>query len=174
MHTPYCRLPGSERMLRPLMSIIRCLLLGFAICLPVHAADTPLKFTDPAQEQRYQSLLLELRCLVCQNQSLADSHADLAQDLRNDVHDMLLQGKSNEQILGFMVQRYGDFVLYRPPVRGSTWLLWFGPFVLMLFSVGVAVRYSRGRRRGAAPALSETEQTKLQALLHPPANGTSQ
>ena len=149
------------------------LLLVFATCLRVHAADTPLKFTDPTQEHRYQSLLLELRCLVCQNQSLADSHADLAQDLRNEVHGMLLQGKSNKQILDFMVQRYGDFILYRPPVRHSTWLLWFGPFVLLLFAVSVVVRFSRGRNRGAAPALSETEQARLQELLPPPANGTS-
>ena len=142
------------------------------LCAQIHAADTPLKFTDSSQEQRYQSLLLELRCLVCQNQSLADSHADLAQDLRNEVHGMLLQGKSNAEILDFMVQRYGDFVLYRPPVRDSTWLLWFGPFVLLLIAVSVAVRFSRGRNRGAAPALSETERARLQELLRPPADGT--
>ena len=141
--------------------------------LPIHAADTPLKFTDPAQEQRYQSLLLELRCLVCQNQSLADSHADLAQDLRGEVHDMLIKGKSDRQILDFMVQRYGDFVLYRPPVREGTWLLWFGPFVLLLLAVGVAVRFSRSRNRGVAPALSETEQARLQEMLRRPADGTS-
>ncbi len=160
-------------MIRPVL--LRCLLiLVFAACLPAHAADTPLKFTDPTQEQRYQSLLLELRCLVCQNQSLADSHADLAQDLRNEVHDMLVQGKSNQQILEFMVQRYGDFVLYRPPVREGTWLLWFGPFVLLVIGVIVAVRFSRSRNRGAAPALSETEQARVQAMLHPPAQGKSQ
>jgi cytochrome c-type biogenesis protein CcmH len=159
-------------MIRSLM--LRCLLLvAFAAGLPAHAADTPLKFTDPAQEQRYQSLLLELRCLVCQNQSLADSHADLAQDLRNEVHDMLMQGKSDRQILDFMVQRYGDFVLYRPPVRKGTWLLWFGPFVLMLLAIGVAVRFSRSRNGGAAPELSETEQARLQELLRPPSDGTT-
>ena len=136
-------------------------------------ADTPLKFSDPAQEQRYHALLSELRCLVCQNQSLEDSHADLAQDLRNEVHGMLTQGKSDREILEFMVQRYGDFVLYRPPVRDSTWLLWFGPFVLLLLAVFVAVRFSRSRNRGAAPALSDSEQARVHALLRPPADGES-
>jgi len=136
-------------------------------------ADTPLKFSDAAQEQRYHALLSELRCLVCQNQSLEDSHADLAQDLRNEVHGMVTQGKSDKEVLEFMVQRYGDFVLYRPPVRDSTWLLWFGPFVLLLLAVIVAVRFSRSRNRGAAPALSDTEQARVQALLRPPADGES-
>mgnify|MGYP001563913437 CR=1 FL=1 len=149
------------------------LLLAVSLFLPVQAADTPLKFEDPAQEQRYQTLLSELRCLVCQNQSLADSHADLAQDLRKEVHDMIAQGKGNDEILAFMIQRYGDFVLYRPPLRNSTWLLWFGPFVLLLIAVTAAVRFSRGRNRGAAPALSETEQTRVQELLRPPTDGAS-
>ncbi len=147
--------------------------LIFAICLSGHAADTPLKFDDAAQEQRYQALLSELRCLVCQNQSLADSHADLAQDLRKEVHDMIAQGQGNADILTFMVERYGDFVLYRPPLRNTTWLLWFGPFALLLMAVWIAVRYSRSRNRGAATALSESDQARLQALLRSPEDGTS-
>ena len=167
-----CPLPGkgSERSLRPLIFI--SLVLVVVVCLPVHAADTPLKFDNPAQELRYQSLLSELRCLVCQNQSLADSHADLAQDLREEVHGMMAKGKGNDEIVAFMVQRYGDFVLYRPPVRSGTWLLWFGPFVLLLIAVTAAVRFSRGRNRGAAPALSESEQDRMQDLLRPPTDGT--
>ena len=166
------RWTGSERSHRPL--IFPCLLLlVVATCLPVHAADTPLKFDDPAQELRYQSLLSELRCLVCQNQSLADSHADLAQDLREEVHGMMAQGKGNDEILAFMVQRYGDFVLYRPPVRSGTWILWFGPFVLLLIAVTAAVRFSRGRNRGTAQVLSEAERDRLQKLLLPPTDGNS-
>lgn len=129
------------------------------------AADTPFKFDDPAQERRYHGLLEELRCLVCQNQSLEDSHAELAQDLRAEVHGMISAGRTDAEILEFMVQRYGDFVLYRPPVRDSTWPLWFGPFLLLAIAVVTAVRYSRGRGGGTAAPLSGTEQERVRALL---------
>ncbi|MBI1731151.1 MAG: cytochrome c-type biogenesis protein CcmH [Gammaproteobacteria bacterium] len=146
-----------------LRSLVIALCLSFS--LPVRAADTPLKFDDPAMEQRYHALLSELRCLVCQNQSLEDSHAELAQDLRAEVHGMMSRGSSDTEILAFMVQRYGDFVLYRPPVRTGTWLLWLGPFLVLLIGTGVAFRFSRSRNRGAAKPLSEEEQAKLRQLL---------
>lgn len=105
---------------------------------------------NPALEKRVQAITSELRCLVCQNQTIADSHADLAVDLRNQVRDMLAQGRTDAEILEFMTQRYGDFVLYRPPVRGSTWLLWFGPFVMAV--AGVLVLLAVLRRRSRLPA----------------------
>jgi cytochrome c-type biogenesis protein CcmH len=144
------------------------LLMFLALAGPVLAADAPLSFDDPAQAQRYHALLAELRCLVCQNQSLEDSHADLAQDLRGEVHEMILQGRSDADILAFMVQRYGDFVLYRPPVRDDTWLLWFGPFAVLLAGAGAALVYSRARSRRAAAPLSDAEQERVRQLLRWP------
>jgi cytochrome c-type biogenesis protein CcmH len=102
---------------------------GFAQQAPV---QEPMVFESPQQEERFNQLTQELRCLVCQNQNLADSDATLAHDLRREVHEMLQTGQSNEQIKEFMVQRYGDFVLYRPPVQKNTYLLWLGPLILLL------------------------------------------
>jgi cytochrome c-type biogenesis protein CcmH len=87
---------------------------------------------DPALEKHVTALTQELRCLQCQNQTIADSHASLAIDLKNQVREMLARGMSDQQVVDYMVQRYGDFVLFRPPVKNTTWLLWFGPFLLML------------------------------------------
>ena len=102
---------------------------------------------DPALEQRVMQLSSELRCLVCQNETLADSHADLAVDLRNQVREQMRAGKSDEQIKEWLTQRYGDFVLYRPPVKPTTWLLWIGPFVLMLGAIAGFILYVRRRAR---------------------------
>ena len=98
------------------------LLLLFTASPVLHSADVIFTFEDPVQEQRYRELIDELRCLVCQNQSLADSHAELAQDLRNEVFAMIIQGDSDDTIIAFLVDRYGDFVLYRPPLKFTTWL----------------------------------------------------
>ena len=97
-------------------------------------------FADAAEEQRFKDLIEEIRCLVCQNQSLIDSDAELAHDLRAEVYGMMQTGKSDSQIIEFLVARYGDFVLYSPPVKPSTWLIWFGPFVLLLIAVMLLVR----------------------------------
>jgi cytochrome c-type biogenesis protein CcmH len=132
------------------------------------AADTPMTFTDPIHQARYEALLQDLRCLVCQNQSLADSHADLAQDLRNEVYRMVNAGQDEAAVLKFMVARYGDFVLYRPPVKSITWSLWFGPFILLGV---VAVIWRRLQRRSAhsgARPLSEEERARLSSLVAPP------
>ena len=121
---------------------------------------------DTALEQRVQRLSEELRCLVCQNQSLADSHADLAIDLKNQVREKLRQGASEAEVITFMTERYGDFVLYRPPVKATTWLLWFGPGLLMV--AGLAALFLRLRRRAtiaAEPALSADERARAAALL---------
>ena len=99
------------------------------------AIEEPLVFEDPNKQIRFDSLMEELRCLVCQNQSLADSGAGLADDLRKEAYRMIAMGESNEAIKAFMVDRYGDFVLYDPPLRTSTFLLWFGPFILILIAI---------------------------------------
>ena len=112
----------------------------------------PLVFESVDQEARYKDLTLELRCLVCQNQNLADSDAPLAQQLRGEIFDMLQDGKSDQDITGFMVDRYGDFVLYQPPVQGNTIALWTLPMVVLLIgAIGVffTVR-NRGRKLAAA------------------------
>ena len=127
------------------------------------ATDTPLSFPDPNLQNRYLHLLEELRCLVCQNQSLADSHADLAQDLRNEVYRILDEGKSNEAVIQFMVERYGDFVLYRPPVKPTTWLLWAAPFFLTITAVTVV--YFRRRRPHQLIPLDSSEREKLEKIL---------
>jgi cytochrome c-type biogenesis protein CcmH len=108
------------------------LLLSFSAYAQVQQVQEPLVFENQQQQDRFDELTQELRCLVCQNQNLADSDAPLAHDLRREVHTMLQTGQSNEQIKQFMVERYGDFVLYRPPVQINTYLLWLAPLVLLL------------------------------------------
>lgn len=114
---------------------------------PARSADS---VRDPAQETRLKQLSEELRCLVCQNQSLADSNAELAVDLRNQVRDQIELGKSDQQIKDYLVQRYGDFVLYKPPMQSNTTLLWFGPFALL--ALGLAVWWLMSRRSAGKPA----------------------
>ncbi len=122
---------------------------------------------DPVAEKRLQALAAELRCLVCQNQTIADSNAELAQDLRREVRAMIKDGKSDQQIIDFMVTRYGDFVLYRPPVKGITLLLWGGPVALMLLGLAVLVSYLRRRaaRIAVDQPLSADETSRADALL---------
>ena len=112
-------------------------LLLFTTIAP--AQDEPFLFEDAKKQVRFDSLMEEIRCLVCQNQSLADSGAGLADDLRKEAYRMISQGQSNEAIKAFMVERYGDFVLYDPPLQPSTLLLWFGPFILMLVATIVII-----------------------------------
>jgi cytochrome c-type biogenesis protein CcmH len=143
---------------------LQTLLVCIAITGAAYAGDTPVSFDSPADQARYDTLLAELRCLVCQNQSLADSHADLAQDLRDEVYTMITAGKDNGSIIDFMVARYGDFVLYKPPVKSSTWLLWFGPVLLILAAAAVVAVTARGRNRTPQPISSE-ERARVQALI---------
>ena len=120
---------------------------------------------DPVLEAKVMRIAEELRCLVCQNETIAASHADLAVDLRKQIRQKLQQGQSQEQILDFMVQRYGDFVLYRPPVKSSTWLLWGGPFVLLgVALVGLALNIRRRRSPAGAP-LQADEAERVRRLL---------
>lgn len=118
-----------------------------AISQPVFAID-PLPFKDRAEELRFQDLTRELRCLVCQNENLADSHAPLAKDLRQQVFEQMQTGKSDAQIKEWLTDRYSDFVLYDPPLRGGTMLLWFGPFALLLIGAIVVAMIVRKRSRG--------------------------
>lgn len=121
---------------------------------------------DPVLEERVMNLSRELRCLVCQNETLADSRADLAVDLRNQVREQMKAGKSDEEIIGFLTARYGEFVLYRPRVRPATYLLWFGPFVLLLGGLLILFRYVKSRREAIIEApLSEDERERVEALL---------
>ena len=121
------------------------------------AAKDPLIFMNPEQEARYNELTMELRCLVCQNQNLADSDAPLAQDLRKEIYDMMQAGRSNEEIKTFMVDRYGDFVLYKPPVQGNTLALWLAPAVLLLLGGVVVVFIVRKRTRMFAEHKKESQ-----------------
>ena len=112
-----------------------------------NADPAPLQFTDTAEERRFHDLVAELRCVMCQNQSLADSDAQIAHDLRREVLELMQSGRSDDDIKDFLVARYGEFVLYRPELKSNTWLLWFGP-ALVLLAGGVAVVLAV-RRRGA-------------------------
>ena len=119
---------------------------------------------DPALEKRVRDLSSELRCLVCQNQTLADSNAPLAVDLRDQVRAQLKAGKSERDVIDFLVARYGDFVLYRPPLKASTILLWTGPFILL--ALGVALLARRLRRRSVpGPELSAADRARAAKLL---------
>jgi cytochrome c-type biogenesis protein CcmH len=120
---------------------------------------------DPALEKRVMSLAEELRCLVCQNQTLADSNAPLAEDLRNQVREKMRQGKSDKEVVDFLVERYGDFVLYRPPLKATTVLLWFGP--MLLLAVGFAVLFRRllRRRKAQEPEMSAADRKRAADLL---------
>jgi cytochrome c-type biogenesis protein CcmH len=148
---------------------LKALLLCAALSSVAYGADTPVSFASVADKDRYAALLEELRCLVCQNQSLADSHADLAQDLRDEVYAMVVAGKDNGTIIDFMVARYGDFVRYKPPMKTATWLLWFGPLLLLLVAAGAVYVATRERTRAPEP-LSNEERQRLQKLIDPDAD----
>ena len=148
------------------------LFIGLAFsCLahqPAFAKDAAPLADDPVAEKRLLKLSEELRCLVCQNQNIADSNAELAQDLRREIRSMIQAGKSDKEIIDFMVVRYGDFVLYRPPLKATTILLWAGPLLLMLIGLVALVSYLRKRNQQVtddAP-LSADEVRRAQALLN--------
>ncbi len=132
------------------------------------AAIDAFPFEDPDNEARYQQLSEELRCLVCQNQSLADSNAELAMDLRRQVYEMIREGRSDDAIVDYMVARYGDFVLYRPPMQPDTYLLWFGPVLLFLIgsvSLLVFVRRRAAANAGESGDLSSEDKQRLERLV---------
>jgi cytochrome c-type biogenesis protein CcmH len=160
-------LPLSVRRLARRAALTGTLLACLLSAAPPAPAFTfqDFPFEDPAQEQAFRTLTGKLRCLVCQNESLAASQSDLAQDLRREVYHMMRSGKSEAEITRFLVERYGDFVLYEPPVKPSTWFLWFGPFLLVALG-GLALVHAL-RRQGREPdqALSPTETARIEQLL---------
>ncbi len=142
------------------------LILALQCAFASHAGEATPLAEDPVVEQRLMVISEELRCLVCQNETLAASRAELAQDLRREVRNLIKEGKSDAQIKEFLVSRYGDFVLYRPPFNLKTFMLWFGPFILLIAGVVMLVRLVRGNLRSAAPAALDPEQRKkAQSLL---------
>lgn len=124
-------------------------------------------FDDPAKQAEFRGLIDQLRCLVCQNESLSASQAELAQDLRREVYEMMRAGKSKAEVVDFLVARYGDFVLYSPPIRPSTYVLWFGPLALGLLGAFVVLRTIRGKAKERDAELSEAERQRLAGLLAP-------
>jgi len=146
------------------VSLMTMCLLAF--CVISIAEEAPPVAANPVLEKRVMRLSEELRCLVCQNQSLSDSNADLANDLRNQVREMMQAGKTDAQIRDYMVSSYGDFILYDPPFKASTLILWVGPFALLLVSGALLARYLK-RRRGVVggQTLSLDERERARALL---------
>jgi cytochrome c-type biogenesis protein CcmH len=152
-------------------AVLAALLL--AVAGAAFAQSSEIARPDPVVERRLKALAEELRCLVCQNQTIADSHAPLAVDLRNQIRAQIAQGRSDDQIRSYMVDRYGDFVLYRPPMRANTILLWAGPFVLIGLGAFIFLRVVRRRPPAAASPVGAAERGEIEALLEgrePPAS----
>jgi len=141
------------------------LIVAMLFSATVSAAIDLLEFENPGQEKRYNNLIKELRCLVCQNQNLADSDADLAKDLRSKAYEMVTAGDSDEDIVDYMVDRYGEFVLYRPTLNASTILLWVGPFVILVVCLVLLVRIARRRKNEAVVEFDEEQHAKARRLL---------
>lgn len=140
--------------------------LTWHMVLGAQAAQAPELAEDPMLERRLLGISDELRCLVCQNESLAGSRADLALDLRREIRSLIRSGKSDTEILAFMVERYGDFVRYRPPFTPVTWLLWLGPFVLLVGGAGVLVHLARSSPSSTdPPVLDGAQRARVRALL---------
>jgi cytochrome c-type biogenesis protein CcmH len=152
------------------LNLLRAIAVSVMLALAANANAVvygQYEFDDDEQLERYKVLIYELRCLVCQNQNLADSNAELAGDLRREVHRMILEGKSSQDVIDFMVARYGDFVLYRPPLKAKTVLLWGGPFALGLGALVLLLMNLRRRaaERATPTPLSDEERARLHALL---------
>jgi cytochrome c-type biogenesis protein CcmH len=147
---------------RAALLVVACFAFGMA----AFAGEAAPLADDPVLEQRVMHLAEELRCLVCQNQTIADSHAGLAIDLKREIREQFRAGRTDAQVLAYMVERYGDFVLYRPPVKATTALLWYGPFVLLAFGAAAGVVIVRRRRVHADSSnLSDAQRQRAAALL---------
>ena len=144
------------------------LILLIVVTFSLSAAAAPIetfKFDSPETEKVFHKLSEELRCLVCQNQNIAESNAGLAKDLRLEIYTMLSDGKSEDEIVDFMVQRYGDYVLYRPPFNPMTWLLWFGPAIVFAFGLVYAVRFMKSQSsKTQVESLSDEEIRRIKNL----------
>lgn len=148
--------------------------LAFGTMFGAMAMDPVAADADPVLEDKVQRVSQELRCLVCQNQTIADSNAELAQDLRREVRQRLAKGETEDDVRRFMVERYGDFVLYRPPFQATTLALWLGPFALLVVGLWVARRIivARRARVPSVPTLTSEQQTRLQSLVGKQEQGT--
>lgn len=147
-----------------ILSSLLCIFL-FSFSMTLQAKVESREFANAQMEEDYKTLVAELRCLVCQNQNLADSNAELAVDMRNKVYSMLNEGKSKTEIADFMVDRYGDFVLYRPPVKSSTFMLWFGPFIFLLIGALIAISYVRRQQNSSSGVVDSQTQKRAHSLL---------
>ena len=149
--------------------LIHGLVLTLCLLGSASAAIDAYEFKDEAERERYRTLVEELRCPKCQNQNIADSNAPIAMDLRREIFRMLEEGQSNEQIVDYLVARYGDFVLYKPPVNAKTLVLWYGPIVLLVIGFAVLafilIRRRRASDKPASNTLSEAERERLATLL---------
>jgi cytochrome c-type biogenesis protein CcmH len=158
-----------RRLIRLLVCLVPLHLAAFSLPATVLAATNPDEILkDPVLEQRARDLSKQLRCLVCQNQSIDDSDADLARDLRRIVREQLVAGQSDQQIIDYLRARYGDFVLLQPPVEPATWGLWFGPALVLVIAAAGIVGYVRRRSTAPdalTPALSREERRRLEALV---------
>lgn len=151
------------------MRSITALFIMFLLAAPAMLQAGPMQafvFDNPEQEALFKRLSHEIRCLVCQNQSIADSNAGLATDLREEIYNMIKQGKSESEITGFLVERYGDFVLYDPPMKPVTWMLWFGPALMFAVGLYFALGFIRSHRatEAASPAIAESDSERLKDL----------
>ncbi len=140
-------------------------MLAFAITSPVQAIDPDEMFTDPAQEERAREIGKQLRCLVCQNQSIFDSNAGLARDLRMVVRERITAGDDDDQIITFVAERFGDYVLLEPPVKQTTYALWAAPILFLIAALGLGAVYLRRRQPVIEDGLSEAERAEAQRLL---------
>ena len=148
-----------------MFKLITFLLLSVISSAVMAAPVETFKFESAETEKTFHKLSEELRCLVCQNQNIAESNSDLAKDLRLEIYTMLTDGKSESDIVDFMVQRYGDYVLYRPPFKPMTWLLWFGPAIIFLLGLVIAVRYLKAQSTEVQDeSLSEEEIERIKNL----------
>lgn len=157
-HGPAC---AARTLLRTAATIALCL----SMLHVTHAGLDAFDFTGPVSEDRFRAVIAEVRCLVCQNESLLGSQAELAQDLREEVYNLMAQGKSDDEIIRFLTDRYGNFVLYDPPLDASTYILWFGPFVLLVITALIFFVTVRRRNRVTAAPITGEDQTRVDRLL---------
>lgn len=148
-----------------ILKITFLLVIALLLSTQAHARFETHDFATPQMENDYNVLVQELRCLVCQNQNLADSNAELAQDMRLLVYKKLSEGKSKDEIVDFMVLRYGDFVMYRPPVKKATYILWYGPIIFFVVAGLVVLSYMRSQKKEVEVVVDEQQQKKAKSLL---------
>ncbi len=151
-------------MYKPISRFILLIALLYSFAITAAPIET-FQFDSPEKEKIFHKLSEELRCLVCQNQSVAESNADLAKDLRMEIYSMLSEGKTEDEIVSFMVDRYGDYVLYRPPFKPMTWLLWFGPIIIFFVGMIFVVRYMKSQNMSKqVESLSEADVERIKNL----------